>query len=209
MRFAVAGAGALLAGLGWRAVASGRAGVWAVMGPVYGVLGVAALVVGGIHVSPDMSPAVAVAAGLGSGLALFAATRAFIRVVRGWGAFRRQAEDVYGRRGRLSLPVALAVSLGLIVTGEELFWRGLVQGRLAEELGRAAGAVLAWLAYVAANAASGSLPLLAAAVVSGAVWAALAAWTGGVLAGMVCHAAWTGLMLVYPPVRPPATTAAA
>jgi hypothetical protein len=36
-------------------------------------------------------------------------------------------------------------------------------------------------------------------VVGGVAWAALAAWTGGVLASVASHLAWTALMLVRPP----------
>ena len=54
----------------------------------------------------------------------------------------------------------------------------------------------------AVNAASGFLALVAGAVVGGAVWGALAWWTHGVLAPLLCHGVWTGLMLVRPPVRP-------
>jgi membrane protease YdiL (CAAX protease family) len=61
------------------------------------------------------------------------------------------------------------------------------------------GPGLAWLGYVVANAASGSLPFVAGAAVGGAVWAGLALWTKGVLASVLCHAVWTAAMLVRPP----------
>jgi NAD(P)-dependent dehydrogenase (short-subunit alcohol dehydrogenase family) len=38
------------------------------------------------------------------------------------------------------------------------------------------------------------------AVVGGAAWTALAVWTGGVVASIGCHAAWTALMILLPPV---------
>jgi membrane protease YdiL (CAAX protease family) len=61
------------------------------------------------------------------------------------------------------------------------------------------GAVVAWLGYVAMNAASGSLPFIAGAVVGGAVWGGLAWWTGGIAAGLASHGVWTALMLARPP----------
>jgi len=61
------------------------------------------------------------------------------------------------------------------------------------------GAVLTWVASVGVNAAWGSAPLLAGAVVGGALWTVLAVWSGGVLAPIACHLVWTGLMLVWPP----------
>ena len=95
---------------------------------------------------------------------------------------------------RAALVAALVVEVG-----EELFWRGLVQGQIASGSGPVAGYVLAWLAYVAANLPSRNLAIVAGAVVGGAVWGALALWTGGVLACIVCHAVWTELMIAFPP----------
>jgi hypothetical protein len=61
------------------------------------------------------------------------------------------------------------------------------------------GAAAAWFGYVAVNAASGSLPFLAGAIVGGAVWTGLAWWSGGIVAGLTSHAVWTALMLARPP----------
>jgi membrane protease YdiL (CAAX protease family) len=85
------------------------------------------------------------------------------------------------------------------VPGEELFWRGLVQTRLQASMPVLSGPALAWFGYVLVNAASGSLPFVAGAVVGGAVWGALALWTHGLLASILCHGAWTALMLLRPP----------
>ena len=87
-----------------------------------------------------------------------------------------------------------------MVPAEELFWRSLFQGHLAAVLsGGAAAAALAWLGYVVANVPSGSLPIVAGAVVGGALWSGLAWWSGGVLAPLGSHILWTGLMLALPP----------
>jgi hypothetical protein len=53
---------------------------------------------------------------------------------------------------------------------------------------------------VVVDAAWGSIPLLAGAVVGGALWTALAAWTGGVVAPLTSHLVWTGLMIAWPPL---------
>jgi membrane protease YdiL (CAAX protease family) len=82
---------------------------------------------------------------------------------------------------------------------EELFWRGLVQGRLDEVTTTAAAAIGAWIVYLGVNSASRSLPIVAGAVVGGAVWASLAWWSGGVLASLASHILWTGMMLALPP----------
>jgi len=188
--------------VGWRLVAAGRVSVWVGQGALFGVLGVLSLGTGRVPLSPKVWWGWALLAGAGSGVALYLATVSFVWLIRRWRVFERHIAEIYDQRKGLSLPVALAVAALLVSPGEELFWRGLFQPRLAEAAGWAGGSVLTWLVYVVANVASGSLPIVAAAVVSGAVWGALALWTHGVVASMACHMAWTGLMLAAPPPRP-------
>jgi membrane protease YdiL (CAAX protease family) len=114
-------------------------------------------------------------------------------------ALRRASRQIYREQGSLSTPAALLVSLALAAPGEELFWRGLFQGRLLSVFG-SFGAALATLGcYVVVNASSGFLALVAGAVVGGGTWGLLAWWTHGVLAPLLCHAIWTSLMLLRPP----------
>jgi membrane protease YdiL (CAAX protease family) len=94
----------------------------------------------------------------------------------------------------------LLLSVGLMVPGEELFWRGLVLPEVEGSLNGVLGPVVAWAAFVAANVPSLNLAIVAGAAVGGAVWVALATWSGGVLAGLLCHAGWTALMVAFPPL---------
>jgi membrane protease YdiL (CAAX protease family) len=183
----------------WRVVARGRLSVWTTVAPLFGVAGVLSVVANGVDWSPRVSAAVASGAGLGAGLALYAGTRIFVALVAGWPAFARHTADLYDQRAGLSLGAALAIVALVVAPGEELFWRGLFQSQAVEATSRLGGALLAWAAYVVANAASGRLPIIAGAVVGGAAWGALAWWTGGVLAPIACHAVWTGLMVALPP----------
>lgn len=190
-------------GIAWWFVGFRRANVWVAMTPVLGAMGLAALIAGSPAWSPDVSPGVSAGAGVGGGVALYLGTRAFVRVVRPWEAFGRHSVGIYLRRGRLSAPAALLLSVLLVVPGEELFWRGLFQVELVGAMdGRTAAAILAWVAYVAANLPSANLAIVAGAVVGGAAWTALGAWTGGALAPLACHAVWTALMISLPVVRP-------
>src|ERR671925_344866 len=99
-----------------------------------------------------------------------------------------------------SLAAALVLSVGVTVTAEEVFWRGFAQPELARTFEPSVGAVVAWAAFVAANAPSRNLAVLASAVVGGLVWSALGWWSGGALAPLGCHVVWTGLMLSFPVV---------
>lgn len=187
--------------LAWWLIAVRRWNVWLVMTPALVAMGLAALVLG-TSWSPKVDEATGIGVGLLAGGLLYAATRGFVHVIRGWSAFRRQSASMYLRREPLSLAGALLVSVVLLVPGEELFWRGLFQVELAEALGgrTALAAALSWGAFVAANLPSANLAILAGASVGGAVWTALGWWTGGALAPLTSHAVWTALMLSAPVV---------
>ena len=192
----------------WWAVGARRAGVWPVMGLTLPAMGAAAVIADPPSLSPAVVPELAVIAGAAAGSALYVATRAFVAIVTRWRAFQRQSIEMYERQRGLPLALAVVLAAGLMVTGEELFWRGLFQPRLAEALdGRTAGAAATWAAFVLANLPSRNLAIVGGAVVGGAVWAALAWWTGGVLASLLCHSVWTALMLSFPVVRIPAREA--
>jgi membrane protease YdiL (CAAX protease family) len=195
--WAVIAAGVLLTAGTW--LGRDRVSLWWSTAVVFGVLGLVSLVIGPVSWSPKLSPALAAAAGLAAGVGVYVGTLVFVSVVVRWPVFRRHVAEIYHQRRGVSLGTALALVVLVVAPGEEIFWRGLVQARAAEATTPAMAAVITWAAYVAANAASRSLPIVAGAVVGGAVWGALAWWTGGVLASVLCHAAWTGLMILRPP----------
>jgi membrane protease YdiL (CAAX protease family) len=186
----------------WRLVAAGRVTIWAGQAFLFAAAGSAALETGRVHLSPRVWWTWGLLVGSGTALVLYVATLAFVAVVRRWPPFERHVDLIYDQRRGLSLPAALVLAAAVVAPGEELFWRGLFQGRLAGATGWVVAALVTWAVYVVANAASGSLPILAAAVVSGAVWGALALWTHGVLASLACHSLWTALMVAAPPATP-------
>jgi membrane protease YdiL (CAAX protease family) len=195
-------AGATVEVVAWRVVAAGRGSVWTVMTVAMVILGAAALAAGVVLASAVSVP-VSAGAGVLSGVGLFAATRAFVAIVRGgWASFGRDASSLYAARRGFPLWAAILLGAVLLVAGEELFWRGFVQVRLAEADGRSVGALATLGAFVGVNVASGNLAVIAAALVGGAVWTALAYWTGGVLASLLSHSVWTALMLAFPAVSP-------
>jgi membrane protease YdiL (CAAX protease family) len=186
--------------VGWRRAAVGRGNVWSVMPWVLGGMGVAAVLVHPPVAATKTADGTALAIGAASGLLLYAGTRAFVWVASLWPRFRRAVVASYEEAADVSRVKALLLSLLVMVPAEELFWRSLFQGHLAVVLGSgAAAAALAWLSYIVANVPSGSLPIVAGAVVGGALWSGLAWWSGGVLAPLGSHILWTGLMLALPP----------
>jgi membrane protease YdiL (CAAX protease family) len=190
--------GAAVEVLAWRLIATGRGSIWTVMSAAMTFLGVIALAEGVVAAS-EVSAVEAAAVGVGSGLVLFAATRGFVAIVRGpWPSFERHASSLYGARHRLPAWAAILLAGLVIQSGEELFWRGFVQAHLAESQGDLAGACWTFAAFVGVNVASGNLAIIAASVVGGALWTALAFWSGGVLASLLCHGVWTILMTAFP-----------
>lgn len=191
--------GALAEAVGWRFVAKGRAAIWRLMPAIFLVMGIAAALVRHPVSATRVGAGRALGVGLASGLVLYAGTRAFVAVVGGWEPFRRHVVEAYQEATLASLGEALALSLLIVVPAEELFWRGLFQARLDQSLVAVAAGAWTWLAYVGVNTASGSLPIVAGALVGGALWAGLAVWSGGMLASLASHMLWTGLMLALPP----------
>jgi membrane protease YdiL (CAAX protease family) len=184
---------------GWWRVSSHRADVWRLMPVVLGPMGVAALIAAPWD-TPDAGTAASLGVGAASGLALFAGTRVFVAIAARWEPFRRQTLDEYREAATVPLARSLWLSLLIMVPAEELFWRGLGQATLeGTSLGVTGGAVAAWGLYVVANLPSRSMPIVAGAVVAGALWVGLWWWSGGVLAPLASHILWTGSMLVFPP----------
>jgi uncharacterized protein len=203
IQLAAIGAGVAVELVAWRLVAEGRGGVWRVMTPAFVPLCAAPVPPRPLFPAAQTGAVSATLVGALAGVLLYAGTRAFVALASAWPLFRRETSAVYGLAGALSAPRAAALAV-IMVIGEELFWRGLVQARLAEA-GALAGAAATWLAFIAVNAVSGSLPIVVAAIVGGAVWAGLAAWTGGIVASLLCHAVWTSLMILRPPPAARAT----
>jgi CAAX protease family protein len=207
--FVIAVAGMVAAMVGWATVARGR-DVWRTLPPLFALLGaIAALLLPSL---PDPAPGTGrelstgaqLGAGVGSAVVLFVATRVFVAVASRFRVFAGPLRAAYGRTDSVTASVAIILSV-VAACGEELFWRGLVY-RLGVDRGLALGtaAVVGVVLYVIANVPSRLLPIILGAAVAGALWAALAWWTGGLLAPIVSHTIWTGMMLAFPPSVPPA-----
>lgn len=185
--------------IAWRAVATGRAPFWPTSAATLAVVGVATVLVADPACCAEVPFVAAVVVGLVTGALLYLATRLVVAFATRAPALASEADDAYGRGEEVPANVVWALTLLVVVPGEELFWRGLVLPELERVAGPLAGSILAWAAGVGVTALSGSLPFLAAAVVGGAVWTALAAWGGGVVAALASHAVWTAAMIAWRP----------
>lgn len=184
----------------WRMVVRDRLPFWPTIAMTFAVLGVASLLTGDPSCCRETDVAVAAGVGIASAPALYGATRLVVGLATRYPRLDRAVTDVYRRTQETSFLIALALTLAIAVPGEELFWRGLVLPEVQEATSPATGALLTWAAAVGVNAAWASTPLLAGAVVGGALWTWLATWSGGVVAPLASHLVWTGLMLSWPPL---------
>ena len=201
-------AGAVAQALAWIVTRRRGTTIWATTAPVLGVAGAVAAVVARPALSGDVGGALAVGVGIVTGVALYGATFAFVRIAgQRWRAFDVQARDAYEDRSGLPPVAAIAIAAGVAAVGEEVFWRGLVLEWATGAFGSTLEAgVACWLGYSLVNVASANLAIVAGAVVGGAVWTLLAAWSGGVLASTACHACWTSLMIAHPVIAEPSAS---
>jgi uncharacterized protein len=200
--------GIVAAAIGWHLVARGR-DVWRTLPPLFAVLGLVAVVLtpsldpAAAGADPAVSAATQVTLGVVAGVVLFLGTRVFVAVAVRVAVFAQDVGGAYGRAAAVPRSTAIALSVFVTSVGEELFWRGLVYRVSADLVSSIViAAIVCWMLYVVANLPSRLLPIIAAAVVGGALWTALAWWTGGVLAPIASHMLWTGLMLGFPPGPP-------
>lgn len=193
--------GAVAEAYAWWRVAERRFRVWYVMPPVFLAMAYFAVLAVPPVWSGNQNAWIAVVIGIASGGVLYLATRAFVWQAVRWQAFDDDVRAQYRLAGSIALPFRLALSTLILVPCEELFWRGLFQSRAESLTGMViAGAVITWIVFVAVNLPSKSMPMVAGAIVGGAVWAGLFAWSEGILAPMASHMVWTFLMLLLPPL---------
>jgi len=199
LRAVAIGLGMLAEAFGWWLIVRGRGSVWRTLIPIYCGEAIIALALRSADLSGRFQVSVAVAVGLVSGLVLYAATLAFVAVATRWSKFGEDVAWDYSQTEEVSAGSAILLSAAIAAPAEEIFWRGLVVGTLREHASIATAGVIAWLGYVVVKSCSRSLPLLAGAVVGGALWTWLAGRSAGVLAPISSHAVWTGLMVGFPP----------
>jgi uncharacterized protein len=197
-------AGLGLATVVWTAAFRGKRHFWQKMAVGVGAMGALAVVANPELRSARNRPRLK---DIGVGLATAAA---LYGIFRGGDRFARRfmptgaadIDDVYARRRmapRWFIVSALAL---LIAPGEELFWRGLVNGYLMQRLGRVTGSALGAVIYGGIHLITGNLTLTGAAGIAGAFWSLQYLSEGRLPAVIVSHVAWDiWIFLVQPTVE--------
>jgi len=88
----------------------------------------------------------------------------------------------------------------LVAVSEEVFWRGYVQGRLAEDVGPERAFRLTAVTYAAAHLLTFNLALIVAALACGSLWGWLRLRTGSVVPAVLSHCVFVCLMVSLYPV---------
>jgi CAAX protease family protein len=185
----------------WTAAFRGKRGFWTKMAAGVGSLGAYAL-----HANPDLRRARIRRADVARGIAsagllygIFQVGDRFARRVMPNGS--AEIDDIYRKRGLAPDPLIAAGLALLIAPGEELFWRGLVNRYLAQQLGPVAGNAAGATIYGAIHLVSGNLTLTGAAGVAGAFWSIQHLIDGRMAPLIVSHVAWDlWIFLVRPTV---------
>jgi uncharacterized protein len=189
--------GVVVAALAWGAMFSlGRRWFWARAAGAGAVIAVYAILAGPARIGDLIDHGnglVNAAIGLASGIGLYAVfwigEQLLVILVP---ALASEVEDLYAVRGAAG-PVAMVAVLVAAASGEELFFRGLLQTRI--------GFVAALAIYGAVHIWERKVILTLAALAAGAWWGALLALTGGLVAPLVSHVVWCMLIIVWRPAR--------
>jgi uncharacterized protein len=141
-----------------------------------------------------------VAMGAVAGLGLYAFTCAGAVALRGTPLWPGVQEVATLARGGAPLAVAAMLLVAGTAPAEEVLWRGAVFARATRRLGGGWRPVAATtVLYAAVVGLSGYPALPLAALVCGAVWARQRQVTGSLVPGVVAHALWALLVLLYLP----------
>jgi hypothetical protein len=101
--------------------------------------------------------------------------------------------------GNLS-PIAVAGLLFFpIGFGEELFWRGYIQNKLAVKYGKYIGFIVATTIYTAIHIPTLNPVLILAALTCGIFWGYLYFLTGSLVVVIVSHMIWDPITFVFLP----------
>ena len=111
----------------------------------------------------------------------------------------KDISNVYGFKGNAeTLRIGLLMLL-IIGPGEELLWRGYIQGTLSRSLGKYKGYLLGVIFYTLIHIATGNLILIVAAVVGGLFWGWMYMKYNSMLMNIVSHIVWDiAIFLVLP-----------
>jgi membrane protease YdiL (CAAX protease family) len=107
--------------------------------------------------------------------------------------------DLYRQSQDERLGVALTAVL-VILTAEELLWRGAWWEAFCLRIGPLKAGVLCVSSYALTQLFSGSYIVCLLAIVCGTVWTLMRHYTGSIVPSLIAHAIWTPTVILFIPV---------
>ncbi len=176
-------------------------GIWVSIGMSAVLLAAAAIGVEGRVLAGRGSHRRGALVGFGAGLLMAWATALlYAPVTARFPALGADAALLYTAFSQPGYALTLLL-LPLIVTAEEVVWRGTMHAVLERRLSPAGTVVFGTLLYAAVLVPTGSPTLVLTALGAGACWTALRAVTNSLAAAVVAHLVWDLLVLVVQVVR--------
>lgn len=100
----------------------------------------------------------------------------------------------------LGPPLPASLALVPVVVGEEIVWRGVVQGGLMRRFGTSRAVLFGAIVYALAQSPVRSPVLVFTALVCGLAWGRLRATTSSLVATMVAHLLWSEVVFLFAPL---------
>jgi len=142
----------------------------------------------------------AIVAGVVAGALMTAATYAlYPRFVQAAPGLAEQTRALYTLFNSGWAPLRFGL-LPLVILGEELVWRGLVQSVVERREGRIAGLLVSSFVYAAAHLPAATPLLALVALCCGLYWGAVRVASGSLLAPLIAHLAWDLCVMVLFPL---------
>jgi membrane protease YdiL (CAAX protease family) len=179
----------------------GSSPIYWVMGPYAAVVCVTLLVARGHALRARLRPTVKnVALGVGMGALMTVCTYPAFDLARAWfPELAGHVADLYRQSQNERLVVALSAVL-VILTAEELLWRGAWYEAWCLRLGPLKASALCVVSYALTQLCSGSFIVCLLAIVCGTVWTAMRHWSGSLVPSLIAHAIWTPTVILLIPV---------
>ena len=177
-------------------------GIWLAVGTTAAVLGLAAARLEGTSVLGRGRHAALWPIGVLVGLVMAAGTVILFEPVTSvFPTLEADVQELYAafQRPGFLAPILL---MPLVVTFEELVWRGAVQGALSRHMSWLPAAIACALIYALAHAPAGSPALVLACIGAGFCWSLLRARTDSLPTVLAAHLVWDFAVLVFYQLTP-------
>lgn len=172
---------------------------WAMMSFATLILLVASVAINRNGISFDLSPS-RILLGLISALLLYGLFFAGFQVTKIIPILSEGVSKVYELRASAPPLIIGLLLIFPIASGEEVYWRGLIQRRFTQKWGFTAGFILATAAYALVHLPTMNPPLLLTAFIGGLVWGYLYKFTGSLIPGTLSHVVFDLLIFVIAPL---------